>query len=101
MTPSRLGASLTCAIATPGKPNSHARTPHSIHIRNLIVRSLYCSTRWAAVQYSPPARHCCDKRIGPLSIRYTAPLEEQIIVELLRAPHNTRHTCFSSQNPFE
>jgi hypothetical protein len=45
MTPLRSGASLTCAIPTPGEPNSDARTPHSIHIRNLIGRSLYRSRR--------------------------------------------------------
>src|SRR5688572_1093079 len=40
MTPARLGASLACAIPRPGTPTSDARTPHSIHIRSLINRSL-------------------------------------------------------------
>src|SRR5262245_35650376 len=40
MTPARLGASSTCAVATPGMPASETRTPHSAHLRTLMVSSL-------------------------------------------------------------
>src|ERR1051326_4933765 len=73
MTPARLGASLTCATPSPGKPNSDARTPHSMHIRNLILRSLLL----LIAQDEVDSRHSVllhQRRIGPLSIRDTSRL---------------------------
>src|SRR5262245_55805094 len=40
MTPARLGASSTCALATPGTPSVVARTTQRIQRRHLMVRSL-------------------------------------------------------------
>src|SRR5687767_4685350 len=75
MTPARLGAALACASPTLGKQNIDARTPNSIHIRSLIVRSLYCSRRDRKQRCSILVRSSLrDKRLGPLSIRDTPPL---------------------------
>src|SRR5262245_13303061 len=75
MTPARLGASLTCATPTPGKPNSATRTPHSIHIRNLMLRSLYYlrRDRAAAVRIFLLLAQRVGRQIGPVGIRDTPP----------------------------